>query len=163
MLSKIKFHQSSFFSTLFISFVLGLSACDSKRLYEENTEIKDFIWDKNRPVYFSVIVKDTVSPNNVYINVRNASGYMYSNLFIFMDTQYPNGTKSRDTIECILANPEGKWLGDGSGDIWDNQILFKKNVRFKQLGTYIFKYEQAMRVNKLPMIMDMGLRIEKSN
>jgi gliding motility-associated lipoprotein GldH len=102
-----------------------------------------------------------VSLHNVYINIRNASGYAYSNLYLFLDTKYPNNSMSRDTIECILADPSGKWLGDGSGDIWDNQILFKKNVRFKQIGTYKFRYEQAMRMPKLPMIMDVGLRIEK--
>ena len=82
-------------------------------------------------------------------------------MYIFLDTKYPNNSISRDTIECILADPSGKWLGDGSGDIWDNLILFKKNVRFKQIGTYKFRYEQAMRMPLLPMIMDVGLRIEK--
>ncbi|MFN4811072.1 MAG: gliding motility lipoprotein GldH [Bacteroidia bacterium] len=150
-------------TTICILFVLllGFTACDSKRVYEQNIDIPEYIWDKDNPVYFDVEIKDTVSLHNVYINIRNASGYAYSNLYLFLDTKYPNNSMSRDTIECILADPSGKWLGDGSGDIWDNQILFKKNVRFKQIGTYKFRYEQAMRMPKLPMIMDVGLRIEK--
>lgn len=140
---------------------IALSACDSKRVYEQNVDIPEYIWDKNNPIYFDVPITDTVSLHNVYINIRNASGYGYSNIYLFLDTKYPNNTISRDTIECILADPSGKWLGDGSGDIWDNQILFKKNVRFKQIGTYKFRYEQAMRMPKLPMIMDVGIRIEK--
>lgn len=150
-------------TTICILFVLlfGFTACDSKRVYEQNIDIPKYIWDKDNPVYFDVEIKDTVSLHNVYINIRNASGYAYSNLYLFLDTKYPNNSMSRDTIECILADPSGKWLGDGSGDIWDNQILFKKNVRFKQIGTYKFRYEQAMRMPKLPMIMDVGLRIEK--
>lgn len=147
-------------------FIIGglfilLSSCDSKRVYEQNVDIPENIWDKDKPVYFDVPITDTVSLHNVYINIRNASGYGYSNIYLFLDTKYPNNTISRDTIECILADPSGKWLGDGSGDIWDNQILFKKNVRFRQIGTYKFRYEQAMRMPKLPMIMDVGLRIEK--
>lgn len=147
-------------------FIIGglfilLSSCDSKRVYEQNVDIPENIWDKDKPVYFDVLITDTVSLHNVYINIRNASGYGYSNIYLFLDTKYPNNTISRDTIECILADPSGKWLGDGSGDIWDNQILFKKNVRFRQTGTYKFRYEQAMRMPKLPMIMDVGLRIEK--
>jgi gliding motility-associated lipoprotein GldH len=150
-------------TTICILFVLllGFTACDSKRVYEQNIDIPEYIWNKDNPVYFDVEIKDTVSLHNVYINIRNASGYAYSNLYLFLDTKYPNNSMSRDTIECILADPSGNWLGDGSGDIWDNQILFKKNVRFKQIGTYKFRYEQAMRMPKLPMIMDVGLRIEK--
>ncbi len=145
----------------FIVLVSLLISCDSKRVYEENIDIPDYIWDVNNPVYFDVQIDDTVSLHNIYINIRNASGYGYSNIYLFLDTKYPDNTISRDTIECILADPSGKWLGNGSGDIWDNQILFKKNVRFKQKGKYNFRYEQAMRTPKLPMIMDVGLRIEK--
>ena len=150
-------------TTICILFVLlfGFTACDSKRVYEQNIDIPEYIWDKDNPVYVDVEIKDTVSLHNVYINISNAICYAYSNLYLFLDTKYPNNSMSRDTIECILADPSGKWLGDGSGDIWDNQILFKKNVRFKQIGTYKFRYEQAMRMPKLPMIMDVGLRIEK--
>jgi gliding motility-associated lipoprotein GldH len=141
--------------------LIVLGSCDSKRVYEQNYDIPDYIWDQKNPIYFEVPITDTISLHNVYINIRNTSGYGYSNIYLFLDTKYPNNTISRDTIECILADPAGKWLGDGSGDIWDNQILFKKNVRFKQIGTYKFRYEQAMRMSKLPMIMDVGLRIEK--
>jgi len=154
--------MSKAFQFLFFGSILfAFTACDSKRVYEQNIDIPEYIWDKENPIYFDVPITDTVSFHNVYINIRNASGYGYSNLYLFLDTKYPNNTMSRDTIECILADPFGKWLGDGSGDIWDNQILFKKNVRFRQLGTYKFRYEQAMRMPKLPMIMDVGLRIEK--
>lgn len=149
------------YSFIALACVLVLSSCDSSRVYEQNTEIPDYIWDKDNPVYFDVDIKDTVSFHNVYVNIRNAGGYGYSNIYLYLDTKYPNNTISRDTIECILADATGKWLGDGSGDIWDNQILFKKNVRFKQKGVYKFRYEQAMRMPKLPMIMDVGLRIEK--
>lgn len=153
--------MKSFLLFIVGGFILALTSCDSKRVYEKNVDIPEYIWDKDKPIYFDVPITDTVSFHNVYINIRNASGYGFSNIYLFLDTKYPNNAISRDTIECILADPTGKWLGDGSGDIWDNQILFKKNVRFKQMGTYKFRYEQAMRMPKLPMIMDVGLRIEK--
>jgi len=68
----------------------------------------------------------------------------------------------RDTMECILADPNGKWLGEGLGDIWDNKILFKQNVKFRKSGLYEFSLTQAMRVDSLPMIMDAGISIEKA-
>lgn len=68
----------------------------------------------------------------------------------------------RDTMECILADADGRWLGNGLGDIWDNKFLFKKNVKFQKPGTYEFVFNQAMRLDSLPMIMDAGISIEKS-
>lgn len=138
-----------------------LYGCDANRIFEENKKLPDYIWSTDNKISFEVTIEDTVQAHNVYVNVRNASIYPFSNLYLFLTTRYPNGKLSRDTLECILADHTGKWLGDGSGDIWDNQILFKSNVRFPQNGTYTFEFEQAMRMKDLPGIMDVGLRIEK--
>lgn len=120
------------------------------------------MWNRKNKISFFVNVIDTVTPHNFYINVRNASDYPFSNLFLFMETRYPQSTYSKDTLECVLADVSGKWLGDGSGDIWDNQILFKRNFKFKRKGLHVFTLEQAMRLENLPQILDVGIRIEKS-
>lgn len=144
-------------------FLVGLfAACDSNRIFEENKEITNGIWNSKNKVQFEVSITDTLQAHNFYINIRNAGAYPYSNLYLFLETEFPDKVYARDTIECILADNSGKWLGEGSGDIWDNQILFKKGVRFRKTGTYKFTMEQAMRVENLPLIMDVGMRIEKS-
>jgi gliding motility-associated lipoprotein GldH len=144
-----------------LTFIFLLS-CDKARVFEENIDIPDNVWNQNDKVRFDVTIEDIESRYNFYINVRNAGSYPYSNLFLFMDTKYPDGFVSRDTLECILADESGKWLGDGSGDIFDNQILFKKNFKMKQKGNYVFVLEQGMRVKNLPLIMDVGIRLEKN-
>ncbi len=137
------------------------TSCDSKRIYDKNVEITGNTWNAADKLKFEVEITDTVSGNNVLINVRHGGLYPYSNLFLFINTTFPNGKTTRDTLECPLADERGKWYGDGLGDLWDAQILFKRNVRFSQSGTYTFEFEQAMRVEQLPGIMDVGLRIEK--
>jgi gliding motility-associated lipoprotein GldH len=137
-------------------------SCDPDRVYEKNIRIPDGIWDKNNPVRFELIVEDTITPHNLYINVRNTGMYPVSNLYLFVTTVAPSGHSIKDTVQIILADEKGKWLGKGLGDIWDNQQLYKENVRFAQKGKYIFEYEQAMRLEKLPFILDVGLRLEKA-
>lgn len=137
-------------------------SCDPNRLFEKNIRIPDGIWDKNNHVRFEVVVEDTISPHNLYINVRNTGMYPVSNLYLFVTTIAPSGHAIKDTVQVILADERGKWLGKGLGDIWDNQRLYKEQVRFAQKGKYIFEYEQAMRLEKLPFILDVGLRVEKA-
>ncbi len=120
------------------------------------------MWDAEKPLVFQTVITDTINPVNVYLNIRNAGAYPFSNIFLFLNTRFPQGQIDRDTVEIMLATPEGKWLGNGLGDIWDNQVLFKSNVRFPQKGEYRFELTQAMRMNPLPGIMDAGLRIEKA-
>lgn len=152
-----------FVAGIFLLFCVSLfTSCDSNRLFEENKTIKNNEWDQNASLEFSVVIPDTIQSYNVYINVRNAGFYRFSNLYLFINTFFPGGQIQRDTLECILAAPDGRWLGDGLGDIWDNRILFKDNVRFPQAGEYRFEMIQAMRINPLPGIMDAGIRIEKA-
>ena len=143
--------------------IICFSSCDRKRIFEENKPIANNLWGSGNILKFTVDVVDTVNSNNFYLNVRNADGYPYNNLFLFIKTTFPNGKVSTDTMECVLADEKGKWLGSGMGDIYDNQIPFKRNVRFPILGKYTFELQQGMRLDTIPLIMDVGLRIEKAD
>jgi gliding motility-associated lipoprotein GldH len=158
----IKKVETGILALAFCCPLLFLSACDNKRIFEENAAIPDNNWASTNKIKFSVPIKDPSTAANFYINVRNADGYPYSNLYLFVKTTFPNGKFSTDTLECILADEKGKWLGKGLGDIYDNQIPFKRNVRFPQAGNYVFEIQQGMRSEVVPLIMDVGLRIEKA-
>lgn len=143
---------------LLTSIVFG---CDQKRIYEENIEIKDGVWNRNNKVKFSVEIKDTVTPHNLFVNIRNSGEYPFRNIYLFITTS-SKGIIVKDTFEAILADEKGKWFGSGLGDLWDNQLAYKKNIRFPHSGDYVFEYEQGMRNENLPFIIDVGLRIEKT-
>lgn len=145
-----------------LALLILFASCDNNRIFEENKSIPDTGWDSSNVVKFDVEIKDPSTPANFYVNVRNADGYPYSNLFLFVKTKFPNGKQSNDTLECQLADEKGKWIGKGIGDIFDNQIPFKRNVRFPLAGTYSFEIMQGMRASNIPLIMDVGLRIEKA-
>ena len=155
--------QIRIFIPLVIVPLMFFAACDSRRVFEENISIPENKWLADKPVVLQMNITDTVLPHNVYINLRNASHYPFSNIFLFLNTTFPDGRRDRDTLEIMLAGPDGKWLGDGLGDIWDNRVLFKKNVAFPQVGEYRFELVQAMRLDPLPGIRDVGMRVEKSD
>ncbi len=142
--------------------ILLFTSCDDNRIYEDNENIPESGWSQDKKLVFLVDIKDPATAANFYLNVRNADGYPYSNLYLFITTKFPNGKQSIDTLECMLADDKGKWLGKGIGDIYDNQIPFKRNVRFPLAGNYTFEISHGMRANLIPLIMDVGLRIEKA-
>jgi gliding motility-associated lipoprotein GldH len=157
---KINCYRAQF-SIIALAFILCLSSCDKSVVYEENVKLPENLWEQKNVVSLKTEIEDTITPHNIYINVRNAGGYQFSNLFVFFTTETPSGKKERDTVELTLADPSGKWLGEGLGDIWDNRLPFMHDFRFPEKGTYTFSMEQAMRIDPLPQIMDVGIRIEK--
>lgn len=143
-----------------VLFLLIFSACNQQVLMDENLAVDDEGWDYRNRAGFEVLVEDTVSLHAFYLNVRQKESYRYNNLYIFLHTTFPNGTLTHDTIECVLAQPDGKWLGKSSGSYISNQILLNESLRFPLAGQYRFEIEQAMRDEKLQGIADIGIRIE---
>lgn len=146
-----------------------LASCNKNVVFSKYERIEETKgWSAKQLISFETEMTDTNQLYNVYINVRNAETYPFKNLFMFLHTTYPNDATSIDTIECVLANEQGHWLGKGLGDLYDNTILFKKNAHFKQAGKYKFAFEQTMRygnkneIDPLFLIMDIGITIEKA-
>ena len=139
-----------------------LHSCDPNRVYEENRVVDKGTWKSSERLFFEVTIPDTNQRYDVYLNIRNALEYPYSNLYLFLQTVFPDGSIARDTIECTLADLDGRWLGSGVGSVKFNRFLLQNSVSFRQKGIYRFELEQAMRVNELKGIRDVGLRIEKN-
>lgn len=144
---------------LLLSLLLG--ACGKDTLFDEIAKIPDNSWDRTKPVKFDFEITDTVMPTDLYIHIRNTTDYRYSNIYLFLHTRFPNGKTAKDTIECILANPDGSWIGKGYSGIKENKIKLREAMQFKQAGRYHLEIEQAMRVEKLEGISNIGIRIQK--
>ena len=143
---------------LIVTILLG--SCSSNTVYNETVDISPEGWYKDEAAAFAVTIEDTVKNYNFYLTVRNTTDYRYSNLFIFLNTILPNNNKTRDTIELVLADYTGKWLGNGWGSVKENNLLLKKNLRFPLKGEYRFFIQQAMRTDTLKGIRSVGLRLE---
>jgi gliding motility-associated lipoprotein GldH len=141
---------------------LAIVSCDPNRFYEKNVDFANESWSKDSIAIFEVEITDTLTVYNVYLNNRINGQYEYSNLYLFITTQLPNEQLMRDTLECILADPTGRWLGKGFGSVWSNRIPYRRNIRFPFTGKYTFYVEQAMREEELKHILNAGIRIEKS-
>lgn len=149
--------------------IVGLTSCDSKRAYDRYETIPGS-WNKDSVVSFHVKMKDTLSPYNLFINLRNDNNYSYSNLFLITEIDFPHGKKVTDTLQYEMTKPDGTWLGVGMGEIKENKLWYKQHVRFSEKGTYTVSIRQAMRQNgsekgieKLAGITEVGFRIEKIN
>ncbi len=136
-------------------------SCDQDLVYEKSVRIPGSEWSRYHIPVFEVDITDTLNLHNLLINIRNTGEYPRSNLFLFISATSPVGAFVRDTLELILAEPSGKWKGRGFGSVWQNRFIYRQNVRFPDKGKYKFEFEQAMRIDELPGVLDVGLRVEK--
>jgi len=152
-------HRNLLLIWLFI-LVLIAFACRRASVFEQSISFKAG-WGRFDTAIFRVSITDTISPHSFHINIRNDNNYRFSNLYIFLHTTFPGGTKTQDTLELILAGKNGRWLGKGAGSIKENDILLKTGLVFPETGNYTFSIEQAMREEELAGVNSIGIRIEK--
>jgi gliding motility-associated lipoprotein GldH len=152
-------NSSVFF--LVLTTVLLFFSCSNNLVFDSNTSLPADGWHKDNMVVFEVEINDTVNIHDLYVNVRNSISYQNSNLFLFLDIDFPDGKQVRDTLECIIAEKSGKWTGKGFGRIKSNQFLFRTDAWFPKMGVYRFTFQQAMRNSNIEGITDIGLSIER--
>jgi len=146
------------FCICIISFI---TSCDKNRVYEKNIEVNDYVkgWNSQDKKSFEVELNDSTRLYNFYINVRHAEVYPFSNLWVMLSTKLPDGKIDSQRLEIPLADEAGNWYGDGMGDIWDYRFALTP-FYIKQTGTYTISLAHDMRMDPLPGIMDIGVRIE---
>jgi gliding motility-associated lipoprotein GldH len=144
---------------------LLLVACDENRVSEQITDLEQRQWLVNDKPQFEFAVNDVNKQYNLYCNIRNSVAYPYSRFFFTYYLQDSSGFELKKDLvtEFLFDAKTGKPFGkSGIGDLYDHQFLLLKNYQFKNKGVYRVKFEQFMRMDTLPGILAVGLRVEKA-
>lgn len=144
---------------------LILVSCDNNKIYEKYQKIPNGVWKQSEPVAFDIDITDTLQTSDMIVQVRTTESYPYRNLYMFMNTTFPDGGTAADTLMFLLFDEKGKPLGDCTGKYCNARFWIDHNIRFPATGRYRFEFTQAMRTEngELPEIMNLGLRLEKSS
>ncbi len=138
------------------------TSCDPGMVYDQFKTTDNGTWTWNDVGVFEFEMNDTVSLHDVYLQVRHTVEYPMSNLYMFVLVKGPSGQFFRDTVNMVLAEPDGSWIGEGTGKLRELRLLYRKQTKFSESGIYSISMEQAMRKSGLP-VTDVGVRIERVN
>tara|TARA_B100001142_G_scaffold329103_1_gene391179 strand:- start:3766 stop:4239 length:474 start_codon:yes stop_codon:yes gene_type:complete len=147
--------------------IITIFSCKERTVFKGDIDIINSSWHTDSVALFEFEVKDTISYFSTELNIRHTVEYPFQNLFIFIKTVTPKGDNIIDTVECILADKNGKWHGRGIGDIVDFSMEFNPSTTFKISGIYKIELEQAMRYSKysyiefLEEIVSVGIDVRK--
>src|SRR5882672_409035 len=152
-----------YFSIALLSILL--CGCDSKRIFEDNVEFRDRNWKIAEPVQFEFQIDDASKKYNLLMNIRNSLDYPYARIFVNYDLQkQDNSSLNKKMIsEYLFDQKTGKPFGaSGIGDIYDHQFPILKSYSFEKAGAYKITLNQFMRMDTIPGILAVGIRVEKA-
>jgi len=144
-----------------ISILFVFWSCSNSTVYKKDFDIDEKGWDYKDVLEFDFDIENPKQNYNLLINLKYNKTYNYNNLFFFVDIIDSENTVKRDTIECIMAAPNGKWMGEISGDYVEHQFMYGYNVNFPTKGIYKIQLQQAMRDTMLKKISKVGLELQE--
>lgn len=154
-----------------VIFCFLITSCDSKAIFDVYKSVPNQ-WHKDSIASFNFKAPDTTENYDLYVQLRNTSDYKFSNLFLIVELNYPNGRTVKDTLEYKMAKPDGELLGTGFSDLKENKLWFrgfKTPFQFKEEGDYKVNIQHAMRISgavygieNLEGITDVGFRVEQA-
>lgn len=142
-----------------VVFVL-LVGCGKAPIYEKSYSFKSKEWTRDVKPSFEVDISDIEKKYNFTILLRTTTDYNYSNLWIFLKTEAPDGTSAREPFEIILANPEGAWLGNKTGTVVETALYFKER-KLPLKGKYKFTIEQGITSTLVDEVLDITLIVDE--
>jgi len=164
-MEKVLKRNSSLF---FLIVLLFFFSCNDNIAFTKYKSLPNGNWEAHKNISFEFDIVDTISPKNLFINIRNNKEYSYSNLFVITELNFPNGDKVIDTLQYEMADNAGNYLGKGFTDIKENKLFYKEEKVFPKSGKYVFNIQHAMRKNgevkAMPIlegVQDVGFSIEK--
>ncbi|MBS1571696.1 MAG: gliding motility lipoprotein GldH, partial [Bacteroidetes bacterium] len=113
-----------FFSIIVLSALIGCQN-SSEQVFINSINGQ---WDLKKIINFPIEVKDAQNPKNIIFVVRNNNDYPYSTIRFIVKLSTEEGDfKKIDTVNYILAQPNGKWIGSGFGETKETLFQYKLN------------------------------------
>ena len=158
-------------SIAYLTFILlFFTGCQQNQLFSETQLFQEEGWHKDSIATFKLPILDTVATHQVFINTRNTNAFKFSNLYLIAKLNYPNGKQKIDTLQYLMAKPNGEWLGVGATSVKENKLWYLQDFQFNETGIYSIDLRHAMRkngeidgLNYLEGVLDIGIQIETTN
>lgn len=143
---------------LILSFVILNASCKKNQAFLY--DFKNSSWNAKDSILFSFDVLDKAIPKNMSFFLRNNLEYPYRNIFLLVEIQNNSGIIDSDTVQYLMSNKYGQWLGKGFGKTRDNYFIFKKNYLFEDSGKHVMIIRHGMRKNELHGFVKLGVEID---
>lgn len=127
--------------------------------YSSKTETISKSWNKDSTFCFLFNVKDTSLRYSINIIISNTDDYEYSNIYLLINLRNKS-TSLNNTLNYLLSNDEGEWLGEKSFfDDYNSNLRYIEKSKFLTKGTHAIEIKHGMRQDNLKGIKKIGIQV----
>ena len=146
---------------LLITIVLVVS-CGNRTVFKEYRKLDAVSWNRFDIQNFDVAVQKD-EQLDFYFFVRHHTNFPYDYLDINVTFYMPGGEMRSGDYHFELKDENNNWKASGMGELWDIELLIRKNLKMKKEGICKVRIENKMTKLQTPGIMEIGLVVKKAS
>ena len=135
------------------------TGCKNGNVYEKAYTINGNGWRYRDTLNFGFDIRDTGEIYDIVLSIRHRTTYPLQNLYMNIYTAFPGGQRIKQLLNIDLADQTGKWNGKVSGGTCNFETAIQENAFFNAAGKHLITLEPFMRMDSLPGIEQVGLRV----
>ncbi len=117
-------------------------------------------WYRSDAKIFDFEIKEEANYDMVFC-MRHSTGYQYMSIKTKITMTTPDGNVFEKIAEFTVADEKGKYVGEGTGQLWDMEEAFTSGELMKK-GKYKIKIEHDMQIDPVILVIDIGLKVVPS-
>jgi gliding motility-associated lipoprotein GldH len=146
---------------IFSMLLLNLSSCGPKVIFDQKVKLSG-TWLYNDSIKFDFEITDNTKTCDLILVLTHSDVFSYENLYVNATTIFPDGSKTTNPVSLQLADKNGGWIGDCTGDNCSITIAMSSAAYFKSSGKYAIMLEQYSRKDSLEGISAIELKVMES-
>jgi gliding motility-associated lipoprotein GldH len=141
--------------------LLLLSACEEENLYDKSEGVNSEGWGYAERLDYEFEIQDTSKLHSLLLDISHNTEYPYQNLYLRIGTEFPSGKTLEQTLSSDLADKQGKWYGDCSGNTCVAHINLQEKALFTEVGKHRISIGQHSRDSSLTGVNGLRLMVRE--
>lgn len=112
-------------------------------------------WNYVHPFTFTPHIQDSVATGTLVLAVRHTNEYPFRNLYVEVSYLTPDSITHRDTVNVMLADVYGNWLGSGLGTSFQKADTISRS--FQLMDSTAITLRHVMRPDPVTGLEQIGL------
>ncbi len=130
--------------------------------FESTKSLNEDKWTYQDTLNFSFSISDTFAIYNLYLDIEHSTEYSYQNIYMQVYTRFPSGKRIKELLPIDFADKTGRWYGDCNKDWCNLRVMLQQGAFFNEIGEHTIALEQFMRVETLPGLRGMSIKLEET-
>lgn len=128
-------------------------------VFTNSMELEKSVWGYEQDLNTEMEISDTIQLYDLTIDVVHSNEFDYQNLYLNIETTFPDGVVKTSSLSLQLADKSGNWIGNCNSDSCESSFNISENFKFRNLGKHRFKLQQFSRNEQLKGINKVSLHL----